>query len=246
MGITDDIGDDAFNKGMLADAPTLGDQGTTLPSGEFDPDWIPAFKQDIHGLILISGESQVSVDRRRLEIERIFRVRTHSPTIHKVIRIIGDVRPGELKGHEQCVWRLSSQNPRPLTFYCSFGFLDGISDPAVQGFDTNPFPGQQTVRQGIVLLGREGDKVPRPPWALDGSLLAIRFLFQLVPEFDKFTKDNALSFPGVTREEGAELLGARLMGRWKSGTWSICLFFSFGHSNECTDGTQEHQSILPH
>lgn len=199
LGIIDDIGDDAFKKGMLADATTLGDQGTTLPSGEFDPDWIPAFKQDIHGLILISGESQVSVDRRKLEIERIFRVRTHSPTIHKVIRIIGDVRPGELKGHEH------------------FGFLDGISDPAVQGFDTNPFPGQQTVRQGIVLLGREGDGVSRPPWALDGSFLAFRFLFQLVPEFDKFTKDNALSFPGLTREEGAELLGARLMGRWKSG-----------------------------
>ncbi|KAL9118951.1 MAG: hypothetical protein Q9187_004496, partial [Circinaria calcarea] len=177
LGINDEIGDSAFDKGMLADSMHLGDQGTTSPSGAFDPDWIPAFKQEIHGLILISGDSQVSVDRRKGEIERIFRVRTHSPTIHKVIRIIGDVRPGELKGHEH------------------FGFLDGISDPAVQGFDTKPFPGQQTVRQGIILLGREGDETARPPWALDGSLLSFRFLFQLVPEFDKFTKDHALSFP---------------------------------------------------
>lgn len=109
----------------------------------------------------------------------------------------------------------------PLTSYNSFGFLDGISQPAVQGFDTKPNNGQETVRQGIILLGRDGDvpNVPnvtiRPPWALDGSFLSFRYLFQLVPEFDTFTKEHAI--PGIPPDQGSELLGARLVGRWKSG-----------------------------
>jgi deferrochelatase/peroxidase EfeB len=111
----------------------------------------------------------------------------------------------------------------PLTTYCSFGFLDSISQPAVQGVDTNLHPGQEpAVRQGIILLGREGDATPRPPWALDGSFLAFRYLSQNVPEFDTFLKENAIPIPddpSLPKDLGSELLGARLVGRWKSGKW---------------------------
>lgn len=110
---------------------------------------------------------------------------------------------------------------RALTSYCSFGFLDGISHPAVKDVDTKPNPGQETVSQGIILLGRVGDVTTRPSWALDGSFLAFRYLFQLVPEFDAFLKHNPV--PGVAPELGSELLGARMVGRWKSGTWSCIL-----------------------
>ena len=136
---------------------------------------------------------------------------------------------------------------QPLMSYKSFGFLDGISQPAVQGFDTKPFPGQETVRQGIILLGREGDapNVPnvttRPPWALDGSLLSFRYLFQLVPEFDTFTKEHAI--PGIPPDQGSELLGARLVGRWKSGRWSHMLIFESRSYNEHANNLQEHLSI---
>ena len=58
--------------------------------------------------------------------------------------------------------------------------------------------------------------VARPAWALDGSFLVFRYLSQLVPEFDTFLKKNPI--PGVPPEFGSELLGARLVGRWKSGT----------------------------
>lgn len=100
----------------------------------------------------------------------------------------------------------------------SFGFLDGISEPAILGVDDKPFPGQESIRQGIVLCGRDGDSnaAGRPSWALDGSFLAFRYLFQLVPEFDKFLQQNPL--PGLPPHQGSELLGARLVGRWKSGT----------------------------
>ncbi|OCH94868.1 peroxidase TAP [Obba rivulosa] len=196
LGITDEIGDTAFDGGMLADAQDLGDQGTTS-GGTFTPNWIPAFKNPVHGVILISGDSHVTTAATLLEIEKIFAVGTSNATLHEVLRLVGDVRPGDEKGHEH------------------FGFLDGISQPAVQGVDTSPNPGQETVSQGIILLGREGDTVTRPSWALDGSLIALRYLFQLVPEFDTFLKQNPI--PGLPPIQGSELLGARFVGRWKSG-----------------------------
>ena len=70
---------------------------------------------------------------------------------------------------------------------------------------------------GKFLLGREGDvdrdgkKIVRPPWAVDGSFLVFRYLSQKVPEFNNFLKKKMPQNP--------ELLGAQLMGRWKSGKW---------------------------
>lgn len=55
--------------------------------------------------------------------------------------------------------------------YVDFGFLDGISNPAVTGFAPSPHPGQSVVPTGIILANRTGDTVDRPPWALDGSFL---------------------------------------------------------------------------
>ena len=103
MGINDKIGDDAFDAGMLAGAAALGDPGTNSPSGTFSPNWIPAFKHDIHGVILIAGDSHKTVDEKLAQIESIFRVGAHHALIHEVYRTVGDVRPGKEKGHEQFV-----------------------------------------------------------------------------------------------------------------------------------------------
>ncbi|KAI0833770.1 peroxidase TAP [Trametes gibbosa] len=197
LGITDDLGDSAFKKGQFQDSQFLGDKGTTV-NGQFVPDWIPAFKTTIHGVILISGDCAATLAATRLVVEAIFNFGAHNATIHELITLTGTVRPGDESGHEH------------------FGFLDGISQPAVKGIDTNPNPGQETVDQGVILLGR-GIDVARPAWAVDGSFLALRYLFQLVPEFNNFLKANPIKATGLTPEQGSELLGARLVGRWKSG-----------------------------
>lgn len=85
---------------MLADAPTLGDPGTATAD---NPDWVPAFKQGVDGMILVSGECHGTVADKLAEIERIFFVGAPSATIHETLRIVGDVRPGTEKGHEQFV-----------------------------------------------------------------------------------------------------------------------------------------------
>ena len=96
--------------------------------------------------------------------------------------------------------------------------MDGISNPAVNGFNT-PHPGQALVAPGIILFGESGDPKSRPGstgWAKDGSFLVFRQLAQRVPEFNKFLLDHAPSETNMTLEENAELLGARMIGRWKS------------------------------
>ncbi|KAG8529720.1 uncharacterized protein KY384_005201 [Bacidia gigantensis] len=198
LGIKDNTGDTAFEAGMLAGAKDLHDNGTTTPDNKFDPDWIPAFKKQIHGLVLVSADSHQTVDESLRKVEQIFKVGTPNATIYQVLRLVGDVRPGNEAGHEH------------------FGFLDGVSQPAVDGVD-NHLPGQDVVRQGIILVGRQGDvTTTRPAWALDGSFLAFRYLPQLVPEFNAFLKANPV--PGVLPPDFAsDLAGARLVGRWKSG-----------------------------
>jgi len=99
----------------------------------------------------------------------------------------------------------------------SFGFLDGISQPAVAGVGPKPNPGQETVPQGIMLLGRDQDTDTRPAWALDGSFLSFRYLTQLVPEFNEFLAKNPTTLPGIKPEEASQFTGARMVGRWKSG-----------------------------
>ncbi|KAK7678571.1 hypothetical protein QCA50_018443 [Cerrena zonata] len=196
IGINDSIGDPVFEQGQLKDAQHLGDKGT-ITNGQFTPDWLPAFKNGVHGVFVIAGDSIITIEAKIAEIKLKLGL-----TITEVFRSTGNVRPGPEKGHEH------------------FGFLDGISNPAVKDFDTNPLPGQGTpVRPGIILLGREADPnlAARPSWAVEGSFLAFRYLSQLVPEFDQFLKKNPIPLPGLTPEQGSEFLGARLVGRWKSG-----------------------------
>ncbi|KAJ7589975.1 DyP-type peroxidase [Mycena floridula] len=74
------------------------------------------------------------------------------------------------------------------------------------------FPTQSpAIDAGHILLGEAGDGTTRPSWAKDGSFLVFRQLKQLVPEFNSFLQTNAPS------DMTPELLGARMVGRWKSG-----------------------------
>ncbi|KAF5319216.1 hypothetical protein D9619_008724 [Psilocybe cf. subviscida] len=198
---------DPFVVGQKKDAITnLGDPANkdgTLP------DWDPAFLKDIHGVFLISGDSILTLEKKKLEIALIFGVGTPQTSIKEIITIRGDVRPGDESGHEH------------------FGFLDGISNPTIKGFDTVINPGPKPVDAGVLLTGHTGDPALdirpdfRPDWATDGSFLSFRYLFQEVPEFNDFLTKNPLAKDGngkaLKPEEGSELLGARMVGRWKSG-----------------------------
>ncbi|KAF9530789.1 DyP-type peroxidase [Crepidotus variabilis] len=203
IGIDDSkLDDPAFTNGQLKDSESLKDKGTgTGPT--FVPDWEEPFKKPIHGVIIVTGDCHPTVDKTVQQIENIFDVNGSSPSISLVTSIRGDVRPGDLSAHEH------------------FGYLDGVSNPAVIGFDKDPAPGPKPVPAGKILLGHDGDanRDKREPWMVDGSFLVFRYLFQKVPEFDDFVERSSgrLVRPGLDKKEAADLLGARLVGRWKSG-----------------------------
>jgi hypothetical protein len=101
--------------------------------------------------------------------------------------------------------------------------LDGISNPAVTGFDTVIQPGPSPVQPGVIVTGKIGDPglSIRKDWSTEGSFAVFRLLYQQVPEFNDFLTNNPLPKDGngkvLTPEEGSDLLGARMVGRWKSG-----------------------------
>ncbi|KAL9077060.1 MAG: hypothetical protein Q9157_003508 [Trypethelium eluteriae] len=188
IGILDDINDTLFNNGMKSDASNLGDSGMQQADGTFQPDWDDTFLQEIHGVTLVTGDSHDTVNDKLASVKDIL-----SGTVTEISTLSGDVRPGDEAGHEH------------------FGYKDGVSNPAVQDVEAIN-PGQATIDQGVALLGRGVDTATtRPSWALDGSFMAFRKLPQLVPEFDKFLLDTAKT------QDAADLMGARFVGRWKSG-----------------------------
>jgi hypothetical protein len=96
----DTIGDPAFTGGMFADASNLGDQVSN---------WNPEFK-DLDGLIMITGDRHSTVEKRLAEVKKIFLIGETNATVHQVLSVVGDVRPGHESGHEQFVWGLLSRN----------------------------------------------------------------------------------------------------------------------------------------
>jgi deferrochelatase/peroxidase EfeB len=79
------------------------------------------------------------------------------------------------------------------------------------------------VQPGVIVTGKTGDPGIdiRKDWSNEGSFVVFRWLFQQVPEFDVFLTNNPVPEDGngkvLTPEEGSDLLGARMVGRWKSG-----------------------------
>ncbi|KAJ7512496.1 fungal peroxidase [Mycena galericulata] len=188
LNVSDTLGDPLFSAGQALNANNLGDPGTT--------NWVPQFVgTSIHGVILLSSDTVDNINTTWASLQPEL-----GNSITEIYSLQAAARPGAEQGHEH------------------FGFLDGISNPAVVGFQP-PHPGQAVVNTGEILIGETGDPVlsSRPAWAKDGSFLVFRQLKQLVPEFNKFLTDNPIHVPALTPKQGSDLLGARMVGRWKSG-----------------------------
>jgi Dyp-type peroxidase family len=172
--------------------------------------WLRSFVADrIDGVFLITGPDQRSVMSQSNEL-----LRSLSASIKVVYSEMGQVRPGKERGHEH------------------FGFLDGVSQPGIQGLTRSSkpiyrpnqgLPGQDLIWPGEFVFGYPGQHPDDPvkpglppdmaaPWMKNGSFMVFRRLEQKVPEFRRFIAEQAARL-GMDRE----LLAARMVGRWKSG-----------------------------
>jgi len=221
--------DQAFKSGLAINASDLGDPVNTSDEGN-PANWVvggPNNEADI--LVIVAGDDENDLHAEVARIEdSIFAPRTSRGTMtHSGVQVIykqhGDTLPAPLTGHEH------------------FGFLDGISQPGIRGrLSDNPRdvlaprqnpnnrdqgkPGQDLLWPGEFVFGYPGQNAQGPvpeagviadagvSWAKNGSFLVFRRLRQDVLAFNTFVQQAATGL-GVD----STLLGAKLVGRWKSG-----------------------------
>jgi Dyp-type peroxidase family len=179
-----------FRQGMAARAAALGDVGESSPVNWEKPLGSP----DVHVAL-----AALSPDQARLEavVERARRAHQELPGV-------------------EVIWRQDCyQLPTGRT---SFGFKDGIGQPAVEGSGipgTNP--NERPIKAGEFILGYPDETGSLPPMPTpevlgrNGTYIVFRKLHTRVAAYRRYLRDKA-----VTREEEA-LLGAKLVGRWQSG-----------------------------
>ncbi|UNK46356.1 Dyp-type peroxidase [Arthrobacter sulfonylureivorans] len=179
-----------FREGMAARATHLGDVGESSPEHWEQPLGTP----DVHIAIAV-----LSPDLSRLEAVTEKARRAHQ----------------ELNGIS-VLWRQDCyQLPTGRT---SFGFKDGISQPAVEGSGqpaSNPH--ERPLKAGEIILGYpdETGELPAMPTpdilGRNGTYVVLRKLHTKVAAYRQYLRAKA-----ATREEEA-LLGAKMVGRWQGG-----------------------------
>jgi Dyp-type peroxidase family len=179
-----------FRQGMAARAAELGDVGESSPAN---------WEKPLGSLEVHVALAALSPDAKRLEavLERASRA-------HR-----------ELDGVE-VIWRQDCyQLPTGRT---SFGFKDGIGQPAVEGSGIpGSNPGEEPIKAGEFILGYpdETGSLPSMPTpsvlGRNGTYLVFRKLHTRVAAYRRYLRAKASS-----REEEA-LLGAKMVGRWQSG-----------------------------
>jgi deferrochelatase/peroxidase EfeB len=179
-----------FRQGMAARAAELGDVGDSSPENWEKPLGSP----EVHVAL-----SVLASDAARLEslLERA----RHA---HE-----------QLAGAE-VIWRQDCY--QLLTGRTSFGFRDGIGQPAVEGSGVpGSNPGERPIKAGEFILGYPDETgcpgpVPTPEvLGRNGTYLAFRKLHTRVAAYRQYLRAKAAS----REEEG--LLGAKMVGRWPSG-----------------------------
>jgi Dyp-type peroxidase family len=109
-----------------------------------------------------------------------------------------------------------------------FGFAEGLSQPFLHGLNAEPRRGEDRVPVGEILLGYPnayGQYPISPVWddldlGRNGSFLVFRKLEQNVAAFWGWIADHARRLAGGDIAEAtllADLIGAKLVGRWRSG-----------------------------
>lgn len=181
------LGDASFAAGASTQAKGLGDP--VDGNGNLTTWLAPYTSGAIDGVLSVTGGDDDAVANEVTVIHGLLDpVVTFGPIEQ------GAVRPGEFRGHEH------------------FGFSDGISQPAPSALGLIPFPGQQEVAAGFFVFGYDQSPATATRWMKNGSFMVFRRLKQLVPEFAA-----ALQSAAGSLGTDADLLGARMMGRWKSG-----------------------------
>ncbi|KRF34174.1 peroxidase [Nocardioides sp. Soil805] len=179
-----------FKQGMAARAEILGD------TGESGPDhWEkPLGTAEVHVAVAVLSSDEA--------------------TLQAVAERARDAH-AELPGVD-LIWRQDCY--QLATGRTSFGFKDGIGQPAVEGSGRPPSnPRERPLRAGEIILGYPDETgelppMPTPPeLGRNGTYVVFRKLHTKVAAYRSYLRDRA-----TTRAE-RDLLAAKMVGRWQSG-----------------------------
>jgi Dyp-type peroxidase family len=179
-----------FRQGMAARARDLGDVGASGPEN-----WEAPFGgSDVHIALATLAPDQAALDEM---VGKARRAHTEFPGV-------------------EVLWRQDCH--QLATGRTSFGFKDGIGQPAVEGVVTQQSDhGEPPIKAGEFILGypdETGAPPPMPtPDALgrNGTYVVLRKLHTRVAAYRRYLRERAAD----RREEA--LLGAKMVGRWQSG-----------------------------
>jgi Dyp-type peroxidase family len=179
-----------FQQGMAARAELLGDVGDSGPNNWEQP--LGTSEAHVAIAVLSSDEAQLQAIAEKAR-------QAHA----------------ELPGVE-VIWRQDCY--QLSTGRTSFGFKDGIGQPAVEGTGRPPSdPRERPLKAGEVILGYPDETGELPPMPIpevlgrNGTYVVFRKLHTKVAAYRSYLRDRA-----ATRQE-QELLGAKMVGRWQSG-----------------------------
>jgi Dyp-type peroxidase family len=190
-----------FREGMRKRKEAIGDLGDN------DPDRWPndLGSKTIHVLMIVAADSIEDLNRE----VRYFVRHAASHEVSLVFQQDGMIRP-DAPGHEH------------------FGFKDGISQPGIRGLVASSYPqgsgqadqAKDVIAGGEFVLGYPRQRpdpaddplTPQPEWTENGSYLVFRRLRQDVKGFRDFLTSEATRLGSTV-----DLLGAKLLGRYRSG-----------------------------
>lgn len=187
-------GKDAFTAGMANRSQQIGD---THPK-DAPTQWLEEFRPGagVDMLIVVAADDPDDLDAKCTELHD--HITANGCII--VYEELGQTLPDPLRGHEH------------------FGFKDGVSQPAIDGWDDPPAAGEPAALPlGEFVLGypdAAGQTVdPGDLWN-DGSFAVFRRLRQDVFSFRQL---KAAGVPNADPALNADQLGAKVVGRWPSG-----------------------------
>ncbi len=212
-----------FQQGMTSDhrQRLLGDRGASHPGrwewGGTQGDGAAASSQ-IHVVLLLFARDETTM--QQVEADEVASLRTGG-ALELLVRLAPEPMQGGMT-----VGRFGVEH---------FGFADGMSQPVIRGSGQEARLGGDQARRSVIaagefILGCEngyGQLTPWPKLALpggagdgfgrNGTYLVVRHLAQDVAGFWSFLRESTRDAEGREDPERREWLGAKLVGRWRSG-----------------------------